>query len=213
MISMKDAKLSTKIERKKPQPGEHVCEVVNLRELSGYKGVGFWLDLKVLEGPSSAGFEFSWGMYPDSQKPGGALSVEDRKARDRGKIQAAIAAVMGYLIGEAGVVDDAVYSECVMKTTKPGEEIARSPLAGRKLTVKVLSYAGSNGPTVYYEFFPISTEPKVDPAKLGSAATPPAPPAPPSAAPAGWTQHPENPRFYFNATGAVKTLEQIQAGA
>jgi len=202
-FSMTGATAPSENNKDKAKPGRHLCIVRNLREIDGRGGHGFWADFEVVSGPSGEGFQFSWGVYPESARGNAKLTTAQVQDLERGKIQKIVAACLGYGTENQKLVDDKLYSS-IVRTVK-GEV---SPAAGRHVVVDAVPYTSSKGATVYYTILPSLTH-----GVYGVAATPtPAAPAAPSAPtfpPAGWRQHPEDPAYYFNANGDVKTAHDL----
>ena len=192
-FSMDDAEQrGNKFNKAKALLGEHVCEVVNVREHAGFHGTFFYLDMKVLEGPSGAGFEFSWGCNPDLAKGGPGMPVTKARALDLGKIQAAVAACYGLPANKAGEVSTAVYQASIAQP---------SPLKGRKIKVSVLN---SSNDKSYYVIAPYGAPPASAAEVPVPVAAPAAPSAPAAFPPAGWAQHPQNPAYYYKV-GSTET--------
>jgi hypothetical protein len=189
-FSMSDAQArENKYNTAKLLTGDHVCEIVNVRENTGFHGTFFHLDMKVIEGPSGAGFEFNWRINPDLAKGGAGMPVAKARALDLGKIQAAVAACYGLPANKAAEVSDAVYAASIAQP---------SPLKGRKVRVSCRLVKGTTDKT-YYVIEPFG-QPPASAAELAPAPVAPAVPAAVSAPafpPAGWAVHPQNPAYYY----------------
>ena len=198
-FSMNDAQRQS-YNREKFLPGLHVCEVVNVRMESGFRGTFFKVDLKVLEGPTGVDAERTRMMDPDGAKSSPKMSKEKARSLDIGKIQACVAAMYGYEANKAGVITDAIFAASLASDSKP------SPLAGRKLSVNAREYAPGK---VAVDFAPHGERATEPPAAV---APPPAPSAPavvaaPAFPPAGWTVHPENSSYFFKGSEVLSEAQ------
>jgi hypothetical protein len=159
-------------------PGELRDESKTPEELRGGNG-------KAIETP--AGFKSCFKVFPDEAKSNGQYTKAEVKELEEGKIQAAVAAVAGWSVEEAGNVNDEYFA---LATAKP-----RSSLAGRLFEYVAHESKKYPGKTGYYEIFPCKEGDQEATAKVAAkpvkaAPPPPAPKAAPTFPPAGWKPYP-----------------------
>jgi len=228
MFSMSGAKAPKKsYPKEKLVPGEHLCRVLNVREVDGHYGHAFFLDFEVVEGPSGKGFQHYHKVNPDDAKASGKMTATMARALEMGKIQQAVAAVYGFTAAQADKVDDEVYEASIAK------DGGFSPLRGRLIVVNCVPHINKAekeaalkegrqpvANSSYYEILPYvdGPQPVVAGAAANTNATPAAapkkaPPAPPAAKrtfedaakAAGFVERSDFPGWFYNET----TEEQL----
>lgn len=200
-LSLQGADPRQRINRDKLKPGAHVVKILDMRENQGHKGLAFIMDFEVVEGPSGAGFQAGYVVMPDNVFPVQGFSIAQLKAKELGKIQVCVAAAYGYDANNAGLVDDAVYEKSIARP--------KSPLAGRLIKINAIPHTNKKGEErVFYEIFPYNPEGATQAAPAKPAAPSlPEKPSEPVFPPPGWTQHPDDPSYYYNETGVLSEDE------
>lgn len=208
--------------------GLYLVKVLNIREneTDNY-GLGFFLDFEVakaIKGGSKRGACDAFVKFPDNVTGHKKMPKAKARARELGKIQVAIAAVLGRTASEADIVDDDRYASALADGDTP------SPLAGRYFIIEAVPYVGKNGKTVYYECLPATDEdleaaglaqpkegerPAVKAEEAEEAAAKKAPALPGKKGPKlpeGWAVHPDDADYVFNEeTEEVIELEKLKA--
>ena len=207
--------------KEKPQAGRHICRVKDIRVKSGHRGEGVRFDVSVVEGPTTAGFEFSPCVYPQNARAQGNLSASQVQSREEGKIVKWLAAVLGYSGEDVFRVTQEVFEGAIVRPV--------SPYAGRLVLVNVVGHTNQKGEaTVYYELYPVDAdrqapfalpEPitlRAEPPPVPKAWAPPLVIAPPAAIapfpPPGWAPH-TDPAFaalgWYYCGALVKHMSEL----
>lgn len=184
--------------------GLHKCEISAVRETNGHKGDYVHFDLRVLEGPSAAGTEFTDSHSPENATGGGGLSRPQAVARDYLRLQIAVAAGYGYASSEADQVTQQVFDASV---TPADRADVKSPLVGRIVLVDARQHTTRAGRQIMlYDILPYTGDdqrpvgkPIGAPTQAAKAAPPPPPPST-SSLPDGWQVHPSSPAHAWNPT-------------
>lgn len=178
--------------------GQHVVIIENIRQQMTQKtGLSFFVDIAGT-GELEAQPWASFSVCPDVAVGGGGLSPMDAKKRDKQKIKAIVAAILGV---EFNAVTSKIY-EAVVAT----ERNAVSCLSGRKAVLVVIPSTGKKAPGSpwYKEILPYGGQQPALPIHVQALlAAPPAVSAPAPVVPAvkplpeGWQVHPTNPLYAF----------------
>jgi hypothetical protein len=212
-FGMSNATSSEKYNREKLSPGEHICRVRDVRENNGFKGEGFFVDFEVVSGPSGAGFQSAYIVYPKKARGNDKMTEEQAFARELGKIQRAVAACSGLTAKQQGEINDARYQAAIARPV--------SPLKGRLIVVNAVRHVNvKKEETVYYELSPhfgdvSASVPAAAPANTNAPAKP-GPALPVKAAKpafvdamlaAGYVLHEENADYCHNGVEVIELSE------
>jgi hypothetical protein len=207
-FGMSNATSSEKYNREKLSPGEHICRVRDVRENNGFKGEGFFVDFEVVSGPSGAGFQSAYIVYPKKARGNDKMTEEQAYARELGKIQRAVAACSGLTAKQQGEINDPRYQAAIARPV--------SPLKGRLIVVNAVRHVNvKKEETVYYELFPhfgdvSAAVPAAAPANTNAPALPVKAAKPPFAeamAAAGYVVHEEDSNFCHNGVEVIELSE------
>lgn len=200
------SKKSDSSERSQPftAVGEYVCKVTGLRynpESEQY-AESYFIDLEVVSGPADVGTLRYWSMFFNPNKytttkmdDGRQFTGKQKRTKDEEAVQINLAAVHGLAADDAGELAD--------KYASMEDAFADTSKLGSLVNVVVRSSTAKRGPNAGKTYY----NPELSPFK-GTVA-PAVPAAPKLGLPAGYTVHPENPAYAFNAAGDVKLISEL----
>lgn len=192
--------------RHKFQAGRHVCKVTNIREVNGFKGYTFLIDLEGVESATDQGLQTSMVFQPfNPPPPGSRMPPQTLKEKEFGKIKQAVGAIFG--LNDPNAIKAQITTAVLSKAV--GANGAVSPLAGRLVVLNAKPYTNKMGSqTVIYELLPhLVNGQLVDtdgvPANTNAAPVVPVPPPAPTSQELPRFPHPQMPGFTYDASGAI----------